>query len=322
MKRIVSLLLAVSAVLMSHAFNRVSKSFRPDFSVDSVYDFAVPEGTVSSRIVLLFNSLKPPAGHGTGKSSICIVFCDSVSSELCRLVIQAGNNEVNSFEGQRYYRMSLCDAITNTIVAEYEISETRDRPLFSGKNSVEIVSDMSGMMHVGVDRYRSDAVFKFPYEPASIKLSVFGDVTFNDVGLEFDVVDVDSDFNMSSIEKQIRESDDSVVGFYSYFDRENDPKFAEPGGYYKLAVVGDGEGYRIIYLDGAKVGAGIWRCGMTKGRLLPTMFRSHFDLEWIDAKGEKMTKEQFATFDAGLKLLELNFPLYYTKIRFRRVTDY
>lgn len=321
MRKIVFLLLAVVTVLMSHAVNRVSKSFRPDFSVDSVYDFTFPEGTVSSKIVLHFNSLKPPVGHGVGKSSVSITYCDSASSEVGLLLIQAGYDELNGFEGRGYYRLSLRDMATGSIIGESEVLETCDRQLFSGKNSFEIVSDRSGMMHIGVDRSRSDAVFRFPYVPASLKLSVTGDVAFHDVELAFDVVDVDTAFNISSLERQIRKSGDPIVGFYTYFDRENDPKFAEPGGYYKLAVIGDGDGYRIIYLDGAKVGADIWRCGMVKGRLTPTMFKSHFDLEWIDAKGEKMTKEQFAVFDTALRLLELNFPLYNTKIRFRRVAE-
>lgn len=111
-----------------------------------------------------------------------------------------------------------------------------------------------------------------------------------------------------------------VEGTWQYLDRATDPTRAQPGGHYTLAVVparDGGEGYDIIYLDGAQTCAGAWQRGMLKGRLRPTGFVGHYALEWWDATGRRAGREAWATLGAD-GVLELTFPLLEASMRFSR----
>lgn len=112
---------------------------------------------------------------------------------------------------------------------------------------------------------------------------------------------------------------DGIVGKWEYLDMDYDDSQARPGGYYTLAVVpsADGACYDIIYLSGGKVGGSEWREGMLKGRLIPTIFQNHYDLEWYDALMNFHSVDCSATLEQGA-IIRTAFPLLRTSIRYSR----
>lgn len=108
-------------------------------------------------------------------------------------------------------------------------------------------------------------------------------------------------------------------GVWKYLDRDNDERYARLGGDYKLAIVpsATGEGFDIIYLDGAKVKGSLWKPGMLKGRLTPTVFTGQYNLVWYDSHMRPIHREASASVQQGA-ILTLSFPLYKTTLRFSR----
>lgn len=102
--------------------------------------------------------------------------------------------------------------------------------------------------------------------------------------------------------------------FWSYLDRDNDPKFARLGGSYRIALVKDNDDYLLIYISGAQTNQKNWSEGMIKGRLKSTIFQNHYDLIWYDSMFEIIDNDAFATIENSV--LTLEFPIYKTKIRF------
>lgn len=112
-------------------------------------------------------------------------------------------------------------------------------------------------------------------------------------------------------------SSDQRVGVYEYLDSDTDTELCRPGGRYSLGVVPDGDGgYEIIYLAGAEENGASWLPGMVKGRLTPTIFRDHFNLEWVDAEMSDDMEELWCLFDG--MIMELHFPKERGVMRFSR----
>ena len=57
---------------------------------------------------------------------------------------------------------------------------------------------------------------------------------------------------------------------------------------------------------------------MLKGRLYPTIFQNHYNLEWYDAYMEPMAEEVSANLVDGV-ILSFEFPLFRSRMRFSRV---
>ena len=131
---------------------------------------------------------------------------------------------------------------------------------------------------------------------------------------------LDSGFDMESLRNRFRDTRDPIEGFWSYFDRTNNPSYARLGGRYTLALVRRDDGtYDIIYVSGAQTLASSWKPMMLKGSLRPTIFENHYDLTWIDATLERLTEDIHATIESNNSLLTLSFPLLKTTIRFSKV---
>ncbi|MCM1292663.1 MAG: hypothetical protein NC111_05655 [Bacteroides sp.] len=110
------------------------------------------------------------------------------------------------------------------------------------------------------------------------------------------------------------------IGLWKYLDRDNNPNLARLGGEYTLAIVrseDNSESYDIIYISGATTNASQWTPGMLKGRLHPTGFTGHFDLEWYDAAMDPIAKECSASIEQS-GLIRLDFPLLKTSLRLAR----
>lgn len=124
-------------------------------------------------------------------------------------------------------------------------------------------------------------------------------------------------YTMEEIMARLAATSDPMEGMWRYLDRETDDSRARPGGLYRLVTLRNGDGYDILYHDGAKVNCSAWKPLMLKGRLAPTPFRSHFDLTWYDSMMEPMTQENNATLSEE-GILTLEFPLYRSRMRFCR----
>lgn len=108
---------------------------------------------------------------------------------------------------------------------------------------------------------------------------------------------------------------DPVTGLWRYFDRDSNPDYTTGMLDYKIAVVADGESYALIYQGGCADG---WNSGDVKGRLLPTPFVGHYDLEWYDSDGRLHSVDTSADLILDSYLLRLNFPLLKTSVRLRK----
>ena len=70
-----------------------------------------------------------------------------------------------------------------------------------------------------------------------------------------------------NLDKYLLGSRDPVEGYWCYLDRANNKAMAIPGGYYRLAIVNNGNGYDIIYLDGAGYMQGAVASDEDKGKI-------------------------------------------------------
>lgn len=112
----------------------------------------------------------------------------------------------------------------------------------------------------------------------------------------------------------------SPEGYWEYLDRNTSPRKAREGGRYRLAIVRSldrPDSYDILYLSGAAVNAESWKPGMRKGRLIPTDYVDHYDLEWIDATFNLRTIDIHASVEQS-SILTLSFPLLDSSLRFSR----
>ncbi|MDE6485083.1 MAG: hypothetical protein K2L14_06800 [Duncaniella sp.] len=111
---------------------------------------------------------------------------------------------------------------------------------------------------------------------------------------------------------------DPIEGYWDYLDRNTTPRRAREGGRYTLAIVKskDRPGtYDILYLSGARVYSDKWMPAMRKGRLIPTDYIDHYDLEWIDATFRLRTLDMHASVEQS-SILTLSFHLLHSSLRF------
>lgn len=107
-----------------------------------------------------------------------------------------------------------------------------------------------------------------------------------------------------------------VTGKWRYLDRDADRERVPAGIDYNIAVVAESDStYTIIYAGEPDGG---WKSGDIKGRLLPTPFENHFDLEWYDQSGRRYSRDTSADLTVEGQVLKLNFPILGTIVRFRR----
>lgn len=128
--------------------------------------------------------------------------------------------------------------------------------------------------------------------------------------------------SIAALKEYLTASTDGYEGLWMYLDRDTDATKAHLGGKYALATISDGNGgYKIVYLDGANAQETIWQPLMIKGRLRPTVFRDHFDLEWLDAAGDPVLDEGNATYEIEGMALKITLPLHKATLRFSRVKN-
>lgn len=148
------------------------------------------------------------------------------------------------------------------------------------------------------------------------------------VAIERAVLTIDNERQVASMTSWTREaldqyfatSTDPNEGYWHYLDRDMQDDWLRLGGRYTIALVSAGDGYDIIYIDGAQVKKSLWQTGMKKGHMAKTIFTGNYDLMWIDATMEPIDKDAYATIENGV-ILSLNFPVYKSQMRLAKVMD-
>lgn len=270
---------------------------------------AVSGAVTSSDINLRFRSLTVPSTPGKSKEWIAVEIIDSISRDTCRIELRAELG--TGFDDRAGYCLTCGKEIIR-------YNELRRQRLFNRENCLQIDIADNSSADIRLDRHPPRRIATALKRWNKIRITAFPDITA-DVSIDSEISAADDE---SMTVDRIRQlvGKQPVSGFFSYLDRENDPRMAEPGGFYTLAIVPETDGsFRIIYVSGAKVNSQRWKTGMTKGRLIPTEFTGHYDMQWIDSDGIPMTSELSASFLSADGILELNFPLYNTRMRYRKL---
>ena len=124
-----------------------------------------------------------------------------------------------------------------------------------------------------------------------------------------------------TIDSYLAKSTDPLEGYWKHLDYSTDDAYARIAGKYTLAIIrqpGSKE-YNIIYIDGAATNTDLWSTGCLKGRLLPTQFVNHYNLEWYTADASLISEDINASLDTTSTILTLNFPLLKATLRLARV---
>lgn len=262
-----------------------------------------------------------------GKANWSATILDSEDIPLCRATVSWGETGFDDAFSRRYLRLSVdtADASGRLLPAShYDRYENVD--LHRGANSLAI--DITGSrvaFAVGDDLLVHAGEAHMPRPGATI--SVTGDRT-----LRVDHAAVKSYPGRKSALTTAWTTDslaayfssaqhlDPVEGVWTFLDRDNDPRWALPGGFYTLAIVRSGnnpEEFDILYLSGARTNSTMWNACMLKGRLTSTRFLDHYLMQWFDAAGNDAGPECSADIQ-NRAILQLNFPLHHSRIRFAR----
>lgn len=246
-------------------------------------------------------------------------------NDTLRLTLRHGNTAFGDILDKRQNLLSLSRG--KEIIMEKDV---RNFESSSGTyNTIRLVLDrQSGCLTVGGGGKSVEDVFTTTLDPSTLPGEVRvwsrGELTPASMSVETTLEPTSvlaSGWTAERLAEYLAASDDPVEGYWRYLDRENDPQYARPGGRYLLAAVKSGEGdgsYDIIYIDGAETYRDQWQPMMLKGRLRPTIFLDHYDLEWTDSTFDTIDRDIHATVTDS-SIMTLSFPLLKTTLRFSKM---
>lgn len=299
--------------------------------VSDAYALSPECGELFVEVAGSFSGSKACAGVGDDRWGI--VFSGSEDGIDRRVSLRWGNDDLGSAFDRRFMRISVDEREPDGAWLETTVADVYDDvELYGGENCLSVrfsygemeVWAGGGQMVFGC-RVAAECKPSLCTVFTTSKLKV-GYVAVR--GKADPALSLQTDWDERLLNEYFSAADEleGPEGVWNYFDRDNDPLWAVPGGTYRLAVVrndgnaGDGEtgiGYDIIYISGAETRASRWRCGMLKGRLRPTRFEGNYDLEWYDSEMVDMGRECYAEL-TGSELLTFRFPLFRSSMRFAR----
>lgn len=124
-----------------------------------------------------------------------------------------------------------------------------------------------------------------------------------------------------SLREYLRTSTDPLEGIWQYMDRDFRGPEIQLGGHYRIAIVRNGQsgdGYDIIYLDGADDHPELWKPLNLKGRLKATPFINLYDVTWYDSSRKPHSAAEEVNARTEGSILCITFPLANSSIRFAR----
>lgn len=249
-----------------------------------------------------------------------VAMTDSAGREM-RITLRWGNTNFGDLLDRRFAQVTM--SLDGTELWSGEAGSTSSKPGSYNSISVWISSGHTELtLWVGGKKFDEVCRLDIPaFCPVGAAVWSHGEATVSLFAIEAfrsDIAVAPVVWDMESLDSYLTSSSDPLEGYWSYLDRDNDPRYARLGGKYRLAMVkSPAGGYVLIYIGGAEVEAPRWRPGMLKGHLRPTIFVGHYTLEWVDAVFRPESDETSADITDGA-ILTLNFPLMKTKLRFAR----
>ena len=244
------------------------------------------------------------------------------------LVAQCTNSNLNDeLTDQRSMTITLLqssDAQPDSTLASCQL--TRDVNLYNGLNTFQL-EQRDGTLTAWAGNNELHELFAVPLHTATRAIEAGCYVGAGaKVEVERCVVSCSAktvlaprhEWTVAELDAHFAASIDPVEGYWHYQDRDVDDRRMRLGGRYTVAVVREGESYEIIYLDGAETHRSQWQPGRLKGQFTPTIFSDHYDLMWVDATGEPITQDAYATVENGV-LLTLKFPVYNSQLRLSKI---
>lgn len=293
---------------------------------DSVMIFGLPGDSVAHTCVFEARGAMAGIGERQGLApnywGMDLIGNDA---DTLRLTMRHGNTSFGDIFDKRQTLLSLVRDGKELFVKDAEGFGTSS----GAYNTLCLEVDRGeGVLRVSGGGRLVDNVMSLPVDGldalSSVEVWSRGELTLSAISLETEKSPEQlyaTRWSQDELTEHFRASEDGVEGYWRYLDRENDPQYARPGGRYLLAVVrsenADGE-YDIVYVDGAETRRDQWRPMMLKGRLKPTIFVGHYDLEWIDSTFAPIDRDIHATITDGA-ILTLSFPLLKTTLRFSRM---
>ncbi|MCM1517926.1 MAG: hypothetical protein NC117_04720 [Pseudoflavonifractor sp.] len=310
--RLLSLLFLLSVVMTAHGElmrHYVTRTTMPKDSMLRV-DSAATACVVEVRAALLGNTPR----HGLSRQWWGMTWVDHKSGIRYELRLQCGNTDFGDILDERFAVVSVSKDRDDDSRVLFTKRLSRGIDCYDGYNSVAMEWSADSMLRVyagnGDPRFIGVIPGKWQ-SPRHVRIVSEGDIDVDMAVVETEVdhtPGLDSGLTQEDIAVRLASSSDPVEGYWRYLDRETDDTVLRLGGDYRLALLRDGDGYVMVYIDGARVNDAAWSPGMVKGRLRATPFVNHFDLTWYDSLLMPMDSETHATFDGSV--LTLEFPLY------------
>lgn len=138
--------------------------------------------------------------------------------------------------------------------------------------------------------------------------------------MQINMPNLNTSWTRETLDRHFADSKNPYEGYWIYLDRDIEDNWLRLGGRYTIALVENGHGYDVIYVDGAQVKKSQWHTGMKKGVMTETIFTDNFNGIWYDATMEPIEEDVFATFESGV-ILNFKFPVYNSQVRFSKVIN-
>ncbi len=247
------------------------------------------------------------------------------SLNYCSLELKCANSNLHDLFDKRSMKLEI-NRVENgkkRLLKSDEISENIN--LHTGENvmAIKYHHGVTSVM-IGNKILRTIHTFETPQHSDEIGVGIIvgsgAKINLTNAVLEFipsPQIALKSLWDAENLDKYFAEHNDIYEGYWDYLDRTLDETRLRIGGRYRIALVKSDCGYDIIYVDGAKVNDSAWVPGMIKGKLRDTRFEGQYDLEWNDALMKPFNIDVYARIIDNV-ILELNFPIQKSKIRFSK----
>lgn len=256
-----------------------------------------------------------------GDAAWGVTLNDAAGAPMLRGEITWGGNDYDDTFGQRSLLVTLYRRDGRGWSECVRASLPAHVDLHRGPNSLSVdASDGVARFSVGSDLLQYAASAPYPRRVASIDLTANRPLKvkyFVKSETPDPAIGLQTTWTRPALDEYFASPDTpgAPVGYWTYLDRDINPQWAVPGGFYTLAIVPADGGYDLIYVDGAKTNDNLWHTGMIKGRMRPTAFMNHYSLQWYDASLTEAGPECSADITDGA-ILTLNFPLHHAIMRY------